>query len=64
MCGSPAVTRTAAPEKRVSPQLISCAGFCWDGFGEWKVCVVKGKMSQAFLRDVFIAKAFPGRWVS
>lgn len=47
-----------------SPHIVLCAGFGWEDFGEWKVCLVKGKMSQAVLRAVFIAKAFPGRPIS
>lgn len=51
VCGGlPAASRAAAPGKRGSPQFIFCAGFCWDDFGEWKVYVVKGKMSQAVLK--------------
>lgn len=56
-----AATRAASPAKLRFPWFVACDGFRWDDFGKWKVYVVKGKMSQAVLRAVFIAKAFPGR---
>lgn len=56
-----AATRAASPAKLRFPRFVACDGFRWDDFGKRKVYVVKGKMSQALLRAVFIAKAFPGR---
>lgn len=41
---------------QLSPHRIVCAGFGWEDFGEWKVYLVKAKMSQTVLRAVFIAK--------